>query len=192
MSESEATLIVGLAGILATLIVSALSLYYTAKSRNSSLRDALFDRQLDLAISSIYLQSRLRVFLTILSDPDSPFKEEARLDFGQCFKEFSENEEKAAAVLPVELWIEIKTLSKEISSLIQVYDEQEEIDGAQFDYSVARMTKIALLTRATFGVDELTEQSISLFSSKKDYSRTAAIEIEHLAEIHERVNKRDA
>nr|WP_321329360.1 hypothetical protein [Alcaligenes faecalis] len=192
MSESETTLVVGLAGILATLIVSGLGLYYTAKARSSSLRDALFDRQLELAISIAYFQSRARVFLTILAGDDNTFKEQARSDLAQHFKDFCESEEKSSVILPVELWIEVKGLSSAISCLIQEFDESEQIDKKQFRLCIARMTKVALLSRATLGVDELTEQSLSLFSSQKDYSRLATIEIEHLAGIHDQANRNDA
>ena len=183
MEEKTVTLIVGLAGIVATLIASGLGLYFTAKARTGSLREALFTKQLDLISRIIHKQGRARVFLTILAGKDNTYKEEAREDIGNCVKEFSEIQEEGAAILPTELWGEVKKLNNHMTSILVSYDERKEISEDGFKTLVAMMTKVALLSRVVIGVDELTEESINLFSSKKEYGRLANIEIDYFKKI---------
>ena len=57
MEPSTVTLIIGLAGIVSTLSVSGLGLYYTAKSR-APLRQALFSKQIEIVMEIANLQSR--------------------------------------------------------------------------------------------------------------------------------------
>ena len=58
MEPSTVTLIIGLAGIVSTLSVSGLGLYYTAKSRAAPLRQALFSKQIEIVMEIANLQSR--------------------------------------------------------------------------------------------------------------------------------------
>lgn len=189
MEQSTITLIVSITGIASTLAVSSMGLYYTAKSRAAPFRQALFSKQLDIVTDIANLQSRIRVFATILSTNDDEHHEEARSDIGEHFRRFSEVEEKASVILPVELWIEVKKLASEITTAIIEFDSQGIIGSATMKAMIARMTKVALLSRMVIGCDELTEQSISLFSSQKEYKRIVNLEISHLEEIHSRVNQ---
>jgi hypothetical protein len=184
--------VVGLAGIASTLIVSGMGLYYTAKSRAAPLRQALFSKQIDMAVELVHLQSRIRVFATMLSSVESPYFKEARHDIGEHYRQFAEAEEKAAVLLPVELWGEIKGLSDEISNAIGEFDSEGIIEQERMKTLIARMAKVALLARVVIGSDELTEQSINLFSSQKEYMRVADLEIAHFEEIHSRANGKDA
>lgn len=191
MDESTVTLVVGLAGIVSTLIVSAMSLYYTAKSRVAPLREALFDKQLDMAIEISHLQSRIRVFITILSSDEGFYHEEARDDLGRFYKEFSEAEERSAVIMPVEFWLEVKGLSTSVCSAIEEYDTDGIISGANKMAVEARMTKVVLLTRAMTGADELTDQSIGLFSGRKDYRRVVGLGVSHFEAMHAQVNGKE-
>jgi hypothetical protein len=192
MDERTVTLTVALAGIASTLIVGGVGLYFTAKSRSARYREALFERQLEIAVQIVYLQSRIRVFATILAGEDATYKSQARDDIRDYFRQFSETEQKAAVLLPVELWVEAKNLSDEISEAIGEYDSKETITPARMTSLVARMTKVALLSRVVLGVDELTEQSLALFSSQKAYTRVASLEVSHFEEVHRQVNRDDA
>ena len=188
MEQSTVTLVLGIAGIASTLTVSAMSLFYTAKSRAAPLRQALFAKQLEMAIEIIHLQSRIRNFVTILSCRDGPHRAEARHDIGEHYRQFAEAEEKAGLVFPVELWVEVKGLSSELSKAIDEVDSQGIIEQTRMKTLVARMTKIALLSRVVIGSDELTEQSIGLFSSQKEYLRVANLGVTHFEKIHSEVN----
>ncbi|QLL15361.1 hypothetical protein [Pseudomonas chlororaphis] len=192
MDESAVTLVVGLAGIVSTLLVSALGLYYTAKARVAPLRDALFSRQLDVAVQISHLQSRIRVFATILSAKDALYCDEARADIGEYYKQFSELEARSAVILPVELWLELKELSNAICCLLQEYDEQGAITSPCMLKVEARMTKVALLCRTITGADQLSEHAIRLFSSRKDYQRVVDMEISKFESMHGEVNRSGA
>lgn len=192
MEPSTVTLTIGLAGIVSTLSVSALGLYYTAKSRAAPLRQALFSKQIEIVMEVANLQSRIRTYATILADEGSPHLEEARRDIGDYFKQFAEAEEKAAVLLPVKLWIEVKRLSDEIINAIIEFDSQGLISNKRMKTMVARMAKVALLCRMVVGSDELTEQSISLFSSQTAYSNIADKKISDFEDMHTKVNGKAA
>ncbi|MCO7594242.1 MULTISPECIES: hypothetical protein [Pseudomonas] len=179
MSDSMVTLVVGLAGILSTLLVSALGLYYTAKGRVAPLRDALFSRQLDMAMQVSHLLSRIRLDVIILSAEDERHHHEARTSLGGYFKDFAELEERSAVILPLELWLELQGQSQIICELIQEYEEQGVIASSSVRRYEAGMAKVALLCRTITGVDQLSEHAISLFSSRKDYKRIVDMEISH-------------
>ncbi|WP_207878217.1 hypothetical protein [Pseudomonas sp. 32_A] len=177
MEEGVVTLIVGVAGIVSTLLVGALGLYYTAKARVAPLRDALFSRQLDLAVQISHLQSRLRVFVTILSDDESLYHDEAREDIREYYKQFAELEERGAVILPVELWVEVKKLSSAVSGAILEFDEEGIIAVSSKLGIEARMAKVALICRTITGADQLSEHALSLFSSRKVYRRVVEMDV---------------
>jgi len=183
MEEKTITLIIGLAGIVSTLIASGLGFYYTAKARTSSLREVLFVKQFDLITRIISKQGRVRVFVTILAAKDNTYKEQAREDIGNCVKEFSEYQDEGAAILPTELWVEVKKINDYMASILISYDDGKDISEDDTKTLAAMITKICLLSRAVIGVDELTEESIELFSSKEEYEKLANIEIEDLKKI---------
>jgi hypothetical protein len=188
MEANTVTLIVGLAGIGATLIASSLGLYFTAKARSSALREALFTKQLDLIARTIHKQGRIRIFAIILAGEDDTYKERAREDIGNCIKDFSEIQEEGAAILPTELWMEVKKLNDHMIKILVSYDDGNGISEDNFKILVAMIVKVSLLSRAVIGVDRLTEASLSLFSSKKQYENLANIEIEYFRELQEKAN----
>ena len=188
MEANTVTLIVGLSGIGATLIASGLGIYFTAKARSSALREALFNRQLDLIARTIHKQGRFRIFATILAGEDETYKDQARKDIGDCTRDFSEIQEEGAAILPIKLWVEVKNLNDHMTGILVSYDEGSGISDDSFKILVAMMAKIALLSRAVIGADQLTEESLSIFSSKKEYENLVKIEIEHFRKIHKKAN----
>ncbi|HIJ80007.1 MAG: hypothetical protein OEY01_16055 [Desulfobulbaceae bacterium] len=184
MDANTVTLIVGLSGIGATLIASGMGFYFTAKARSSALREALFSKQIDLIARALHKQGRFRVFVTILAGKDDAYRDLAREDIGECIKEFSEIQEEGAAILPTELWIEVKKLNDHMADLLINYDEGNGIPEENFKNLVAMMAKVGLVSRSVIGTDELTEESISLFSSKKKYEELANLEHASLRKLH--------
>jgi len=179
MEANTVTLIISLSGIGATLIASGLGIYFIAKARSSSLRETLFKKQLDIITRIMHRQGRFRVFATILAGEDDTYKAQARKDIGDCTKDFSEIQEEGAAILPIELWVEVNRLKDHMMKILVAYDEGKGISEDSYKTLVAMMTKIGLLARTVIGTDELTEESISLFSSKKNYENIANMEIEY-------------
>lgn len=191
MEESTVTLLVGLAGIGSTLTVSAMSLYYTAKSRVAPLRGALFGKQLDMAVEISHLQSRVRVFVTILSSENSLYHGDARGDIRQFYRLLAEVEERGTVIMPVEFWLEVKGLSDSICDALGEYDGNGIISWARLKAIEARMAKVALLSRALTGADDLTKQTIGLFSGRKDYKRVVGVEVANFEMVHVRENSKD-
>lgn len=188
MEANTVTLIVGLSGIGATLIASSLGIYFTAKARTSAFREALFKKQLDIIARAIHKQGRFRIFATILAGEDDTYKGQAREDIGDCTKDFSGIQEEGAAILPTELWIEVKKLNDHMTEILVNYDAGSGISEDSFQTLVTMMAKIALLSRTVIGVDQLTEESLRLFSSKKEYENLANIEIDNFRKMLEKAD----
>jgi hypothetical protein len=178
MEQQTVTLIVSLAGITATLASSVLGFYFTAKARRNSMREALFGKQMELISRIMHKSGRVRVFATILTGKDEGFRDRAREDMGECVREFSEMQNESDAILPTELWVEVRRLSDHMVELLVRYDEDGQIEPDGLARLVAISAKVGLLSRSVMGVDELTDESLALFSSKKDYERLAEIEVE--------------
>lgn len=184
MDQNVVTLFIGLAGIASTLIASGLGIYFTAKARSAPLRELLYSRQVELISKIIHKQARYRVYATVLSDAETAaFHKRARNDIGNCVKEYSELTEQAAAMLPTDLWIEISRLSNAMTAQLVNYDKTSKIDPDEMVQIVAMETKVALLSRAVLGVDELTDESLRLFSSSKGFENLAKIELSELEEL---------
>jgi len=185
MNPNLVTLIIGLAGIIATLIASSLGLYFTAKARSAPFREMLYSKQIQLIIQIIHKQSRFHIFATLLVGDDSTYKDQAREDIRICLKDYSELTEKAAAILPTDLWVEIKQLSSYMTKLVVNYDENGKLEGEDIKKLSAKGAKVGLISRAILGVDELSDESIKLFSSTDNIERLAKIEAEELVNLAE-------
>jgi len=189
MDANTVTLIVGLAGIGSTLIASSLGIYFTAKARSGALRAALYNNQLEILKQIIHKQERFRIFATMLASDDNTHKDEARNDIGKCFIDFSKIQEEGAALLPTKLWTEVRELNVYMLKIIESYDKGEAISNDGMVTLVAMMTKVVLLTRATVGIDELSKESVNLFSSKKRYDKLTDIKLNFFKNLHEKANK---
>lgn len=154
MDSNTVTLIIGLAGIIGTVIASGLGLYFTAKARNAPLRELLYAKQIELITQIVHKQARFRIYATILSGDDATFKDIARDDIGNCVKEYSEMTEKASALLPTELWVEIKRLNSLMTELITNYDENAILDENSLSKLAGMDVKVALVSRVVLGIDE--------------------------------------
>ncbi|HXD32137.1 MAG TPA: hypothetical protein VN643_13525 [Pyrinomonadaceae bacterium] len=131
------------------------------------MRELLYSKQVELSSKIIHKQARYRVYATVLSyDKTSAFHERALDDIGECVREYSELTEQAAAILPTDLWIEIRRLSTAMTDLVTDYDVVSKIDQDKLIAILAIDAKVALLSRAVLGVDELTGESLRLFSKR--------------------------
>jgi hypothetical protein len=189
MTQETVTLVIGLAGIVSTLIVSSIGFYYTSKGRKIGLRDKLFEKQIEIIVRLFHKQSRIRVFSDVLRGKDMELRERAREDIGNLVMEYCEIEEQSAAILPVELWIEIKRLTEFYVDFVVAFDNNNRISEPMREEMLARITKISLLSRTVLGVDELTEESIALFSSPKEYEKLAGLELDHFKKASKQTDR---
>ena len=96
--------------------------------------------------------------------------------------------DEGAAILPTELWIEIKRLNDHMVNLLVSYDESTRLDPNSLTTLSAMATKVALISRTVIGVDELTGESLGLFSNKKHYEALTKIEVEHFERMSKEIN----
>ena len=68
MEENFVSLIVGLAGIVATLTIAIINFYYIHKSQANSFREQLYARQIDLISKLFHYHGRFRVFSTLVTE----------------------------------------------------------------------------------------------------------------------------
>jgi hypothetical protein len=176
MEQNTVTLIIGLAGISSTLISCGLGYYFTSKARKAPFRELLYSKQIEMICKILSRQDRFRVFATILASDDKLFHEEARNNIGNCLKEHSELIEEGEAIIPTDLWIEINKANSEMAGILSEYDNKNEIGNISIENFAAINTKVALISRLMLGVDELTDESLSLFSNKKEFEKVANIE----------------
>ena len=148
------------------------------------MRELLYSKQVELISKIIHKQARYRVYATVLSDDvTAAFHERAREDLRECVREYSELTEQAAAILPTDLWIEIKRLSMAMTDLTVDHDEASKIDKDQLIRIMAIDAKVALLSRAVLGVDELSEESLKLFSNRKGFESATSVELGELENL---------
>lgn len=62
MDENIISLFVGIAGIVATLVIAIVGFYYTHKAQTSAFREQLYSRQIDLIVKLFHFHGRLRYF----------------------------------------------------------------------------------------------------------------------------------
>jgi hypothetical protein len=165
------SLIIAIAGMFSTLVVAALGLYFTARARSAPMREMLYSKQLDLARQIFKAFGRGRMYAALLT-PDNEYRDRARVDIGGVIKRLSVLTDEAAALFPTELYIAVGDASKEFTSLLVEFDEGRDtkvISGRV----AARTAKAALIVRALLGIDELSVESIRLFSKKDALERLA-------------------
>jgi hypothetical protein len=174
MAEGTQTLLVGVAGITATLIASGLGLYFTANARTAPLRHLLYEKQLNLVTTLMELVGKMRNYSTILGDPSSEFVDRARQDLGDAVPRLSTLVDTSAAILPTEVFAEVANLRASITSFLHDFDKGE-IDSTFSDRLGVQAAKMALVARASLGIDELSSESIKLFGSTAVFQRLSAV-----------------
>ncbi|MGN7988701.1 hypothetical protein ACTJKC_15235 [Pedobacter sp. 22226] len=174
MEENTVTLIVGLAGIIATLLVAVIGFYYTHKSQANSFREQLYSRQIDLISKLFHYHGRFKIFSTLIIE--NHFKEEALEDIRDILRDHSIAKEEAGAIFPTELYEQLR----DVSDAMSIFMERQENDillsrEDQFVFNSADV-KFALLSRSLLGVDELSIGNIQLTSSWKSFKRVKNID----------------
>jgi len=178
MEENTVTLIVGLTGIVATLIVAVIGFYYTHKSQANSFREKLYGRQLDLISKLFHYHGRFRVFSTLIIE--NHFKEEALEDIRVLVRDHSIAKEEAGAIFPTELYEQLGKVSDTMSEFM----ERQENDlllsmENQLSFNSADV-KFALLSRSLLGVDELSIGNVRVTSSWNNFKRIKNLDMDYL------------
>lgn len=182
MDPSVTALVLGLAGLVATLLSSSLGLYFTAKARTSPLREHLYREQVELTLRILRTSGRAKLFAAVLADEDSPHLERAREDLRRRIMELARLSDSAAAILPTELYVEVRRLANLFSEYSEAFDEK--VDLTEFPGKFAgHMGKTAILARTYLGVDQLSAESARLFTTKRKLKEIAATSPEEVTRI---------
>jgi hypothetical protein len=176
---------IALAGLLSTSIVSIVGFYFTNRARTQNYRSYLYQKQLDLIVEVVDLMQLLELDLDLVISSKS---DESRADylsiFNEHFLEFWEKQRISATLFSIDLYEQINkinTLAQEI--VIKINDGE----GSKDDLNMLKANNLqfALLAREFMGVEELTDQTIKLFSSKKEITRLTSIEDSDMAKLVE-------
>jgi hypothetical protein len=182
MDAATQNFVLAIAGLAATLISSALGLYFTARARTAPLRELLYSKQIDVALRFTQLIGKVRTLGPIVLDPTTAqFREQAIDDLRVIVRELSELSDTAAALLPTELWVEVQQAKEVVVDFLVAYDEGGDVGW--FPVKLAgHSTKTALLARVYLGVDELSDESARLFTRKRRLKAVAALDPQELVE----------
>jgi hypothetical protein len=82
--EAVTNTIISVAGILGTVVMGSIGLYFTARSRTSPNRQVLFTKQIELALR-IFRASGSAINLIVLLLPDSEHQDQARDDLTELY-----------------------------------------------------------------------------------------------------------
>lgn len=185
MNDQTVTLVVGLAGILGTVISSGLGLYFVARARTAPLREQLYLKQVDIVLDIIDAYARARNFVVLVSDSASQHRDRAFDDLTEMMPHLNKLEAKAAAILPTELYLEAAHVNTALHEIIAGIEANT--DTAQFvDTFHAHRTKTALISRIVLGVDELSDDTVRLLGRAKNFKDVAAMPAKALLNLRDK------
>ncbi len=145
MNPTTQTFILGITGIVATLISSGLGLYFTARSRTAPLRNHLYSKQIDLIVEVFRAIGRIRIYMTIIVAPEvDEHQAQALNDLRGKVSELSQLVDSATALFPTDLYVEINQLSSVVADFLVNFNTEHDTTGFLEDI-VGRTTKMALL-----------------------------------------------
>jgi uncharacterized membrane protein len=169
-ADFSAEVVVAIVGMIATAFVGGLGLFYTAKTKNNYLKEALFHRQLDLIVNTSRLYGRIRVNFVLLTDQDADKREFAADNIHKYIHELSKLDDEVAVLLPVEMFC----LYKDILS--RVHDcADNPADEEKNKVYLAQTTKFLILSRELTGADSLSEANLGMFSNNKVFHRATKL-----------------
>ncbi|MEQ9398151.1 MAG: hypothetical protein RJQ04_03195 [Longimicrobiales bacterium] len=171
---------VGLAGIVSSTVVGGLSVYFSAKARTAPHREHLYAQQVDLAVEVIGLVGRVRNFSAILmSGETSMFHVRAQEDLTETIADLSKASSVSAAILPVELYVQVSSLSTLVAGFAARHDAGEDVSTFP-DQLAGTSAKLALMLRTFLGVEELSEEGARLLAVQGDLAGLAGLDPEDI------------
>ena len=182
ITEAVTNTIISVAGIVGTVVVGSVGLYFTARSRTSPNRQVLYSKQIELTLE-IFRATGTAKNLTILLLPDSEHQDEARDDLSGLVPELTKLSYEAAILFPVELYVSFKKVSETLTDIITEFDEGRDITASRDALRVAD-TVWALMARQLIGADELSTESLQLHSKKDALERLSNAETEDAIRSH--------
>lgn len=190
ITEVVTNTIISVAGILGTVVVGSVGLYFTARSRTSPNRQVLFTKQIELTLE-IFRATGTAKNLTILLLPDSKHQDVAKDDLSELIPELTRLCYEAAALFPVELYVAFKRVSEALTDILAEFDKGSDITASCNAMTVAD-THWALMARQLIGADELSIESLQLHSKKNALERLSSVETADAIRIQLKKSKEDS
>jgi hypothetical protein len=181
---------IALAGLLSTIIVSIVGLYFTNRARTQNYRSCLYQKQLDLIVDIIDLMQLLELDLALVIYSKSDQDRNKYLSiFNEHFLKFSETQRIGSSLLSIDLYGQItKTNTLAQSIVIKINDGGGNIDD--LNKLKAFNVQFALLAREFMGVEKLSEQTVKLFTKRKEISGLTNLDNNALVKIVEEANRK--
>lgn len=175
ITEVVTNTIISVTGILGTVIVGSVGLYFTARSRTSPNRQVLFTKQIELMLK-IFRATGTAKNLTTLLRPDSEHQNKARDELIRLAAELMKLSYEAAILFPAELYVTFKKFSETLTDIITEFDKGRDIVASCDGLRIAD-THFALMARQLIGADELSIESLQLHSKKNALEQLGRVEV---------------
>ena len=166
MSDSTVTLIIGIAGLLATVFTGFLGFYYADKARKDKYQHAVFTEQFEMLKKANLLVGRADNLAVMVNPPRGEFFDKAIEDIRQIVPNIASIIHEGSSILPTELWVDLNHFADALIGILERRDSEAEIEVEQVIDVRAKAAMFASATRALLGVDELSEETSKLIKGE--------------------------
>jgi hypothetical protein len=174
---------IAIAGLISTIIVSGIGIYFTHKTRTQNYRNLLFHKKLELIIELMEYSQLMELDSDLVISAKSELDRKNYLEiFNEHYLNFAELERKGTIILPVELYVKVSESYRIAQDLVIKFNDNDGEPEDLEEYKASNL-QFGLIAREYMGVDKLSTQSIKLFSSKKEISKLANISNDDLTTL---------
>lgn len=181
--EAE-SLWLGIAGLVSTVLVSAISIYFTHKSQRSPLRETLYARQIDALTEFILISTRIQELTRVLMNEKELTDEgiqNAQNLWAQLEAELLETTQKAGILMPSSVYSAMTAYRACMHDFEEALNEQAAPKDAFYALAGAA-SHVFMVGRELVGADNLSIESVNLHS-REGYKNMEAIGKDSLAKV---------
>lgn len=178
------TLWLGVAGLIATVLVSAIGFYFTYKSQRSPLREALYARQIDALTSFVSVSTRIQELAGALMN-EKEFTDEglerAQLLWCELDGELLDTTQKVGLIMPSSVYSAMTAYRASVQDFHEALDKQAAPTDAFYALAGAA-GHVFMVGRELVGADNLSIESVNLHS-RDGYKKMQGIGREATAKV---------
>jgi hypothetical protein len=180
----KTTLIISIAGLFSTALVSAIGIYFTHKSQRSPLREHLYTVQIDLLTQFASLTFKIQGVARHLKGYEN-LKEEERAEAREMWEELQLNllevTQRSSVVMPAALYSAMTAYRATTHDFKRSLSDKSDIDRA-FYALMGSATQVGMLSRELAGADTLGSESVDLHNAA-GYKKMQGIGRESFAKV---------
>lgn len=161
------SVLIGIAGLIATVAVSAIGFYYTHKAQRSPLREQLYARQMEILISFTVVTTRIQQVADALGNASALSPEEIKQAqdlWDDLTGDLLEVTQKAGVVMPADLYSAI-TAYRACTEEFKQSLVREGGSGEAYFGLMGAATHVFMMGREMVGADSLSVESLNLHSA---------------------------